>query len=122
MLNPDPAQRGGLLVARRDGAVAHLSPDYLARHPPDEHDPERLREDARGLLTRRLGEHGPAPTATTVGRSGEAHTRSLAWIGGQWDQVQHTHGHPRYQALLAERVEVPPLARSLGYLSSGFCQ
>ena len=149
VLGPDPAAAGGLLVARRDGAVAHLSADYLARHthlayastghsaqsrtvdtghslvpdytamtrgranntvyltterPPDEHDPQRLREDARALLARRLGEHGPEPTATLIGREGEAHTRSLAWIGGQWDQVQHAHGHPRYEALLAEQV------------------
>ena len=84
----------------RAGNTAYLITDQ----PPDEHDPQRRREDARAVLARRLGEHGPEPTATMVGRDGEAHTRSLAWIGGQWDQVQHTHGHPRYEALLAERV------------------
>lgn len=149
VLGPDPAASGGLLVARRDGAVAHLSADYVNEHthlayastahsaqgrtvdtghslipdytaatrgranntlylttdrPPDEHEPQRLRQDARALLTRRLAEHGPDPTATMVGREGDAQTRSLAWIGGQWDQVQHTHAHPRYAALLAERV------------------
>lgn len=71
---------------------------------PDEHDPDRLRLDARTALVQALSRQSAEPTAEMTRRAGEAQTRSLAWIAGQWDQVHHEHGHARYRELLAYRV------------------
>ena len=73
---------------------------------PDEHQPDRLHTDAWTALTRALNRQGGERTAEMTRRTGEAQTRSLAWIGGQRDQVHHEHGHAQYRQLLADRVAV----------------
>ncbi|WP_226367357.1 MobF family relaxase [Pseudonocardia sp. ICBG162] len=79
---------------------------YLeTRREPDEHQPERLRRDARTALARAVAGQSLEPTAEQTRRAGEQYTRSLAWIGGQWDQIHTTHARARYEDLLADRLD-----------------
>ena len=92
----------------------------ICQHAPDHHDPERIDSTPVAVLTDILTRPVDAtPAAELARRAGVEETRSLAWVGTQWDLLTAEYGRHRatdtLTRLLAPRRRASVLVDEPGY-------
>ena len=94
--------RAGVYVPGTRGTDANTF-YVICQHAPDHHDPERIDRTPVAVLTDILTRPVDRTTAAEIARrAGADETRSLAWVGTQWDLLtaeyspppRHRHPHP----------------------------
>ena len=87
------------LTRGRESNIAYLT----ATRDPDEHDVERLDSTAAGRLASVLGNVEARHAAEVERRIGVREGASLAWVGGQWDEVARDAARDRLHRRAARR-------------------
>ena len=100
----------------------------ICQHAPDHHDPERLDRTPVAVLTDILTRPIDRNTAAEIARrAGADETRSLAWVGTQWDLLTGEHARHRATDTLtrllpadvaARLVDEPGYGRLMGLVRS----
>ena len=87
--------RAGVYVPGSRGRDANTF-YVVCQHAPDHHDPERIDSTPVAVLTDILTRPVDAtPAAELARRAGAEETRSLAWVGTQWDLLTAEFGRHR---------------------------
>ena len=87
--------RAGVYVPGTRGTDANTF-YVICQHAPDHHDPERIDRTPVAVLTDILTRPVDRNTAAEIARrAGADETRSLAWVGTQWDLLTAEYGRHR---------------------------
>ena len=119
--------RAGVYVPGSRGRDANTF-YVICQHAPDHHDPERLDRTPVAVLTDILTRPVDRNTAAEIARrAGADETRSLAWVGTQWDLLTGEHARHRATGILtrllpddvaARLVDEPGYGRLMGLVRS----
>ena len=84
----------------------------VCQHAPDHHDPERIDRTPVAVLTDILTRPVDRTTAAEIARrAGADETRSLAWVGTQWDLL--TAEYSRHRATDTLTRLLPPTSSTV---------
>ena len=99
----------------RAGQPRHATPTpstSICQHAPDHHDPERIDRTPVAVLTDILTRPVDRNTAAEIARrAGADETRSLAWVGTQWDLLTAEYGRHRATDTLTRLLPADVAAR-----------
>ena len=103
--------RAGVYVPGSRGRDANTF-YVVCQHAPDHHDPERIDSTPVAVLTDILTRPVDATTAAEMARrAGVEETRSLAWVGTQWDLLTAEYGRHRATDTLTRLLPADVLKR-----------